>query len=73
MKEYSEQRTETAVKGLIEIMRQNISDTGHVIDDFEASHNDIECGESKHYAALVAGHFALKGVLEKINNQLNKQ
>lgn len=54
-------------------MRQNISDTGHVIDDFEASHNDIECGESKHYAALVAGHFALKGVLEKINNQLNKQ
>ena len=72
MKEYSEQRTEAAVKGLIEIMRQNISDTGHVIDDFEASQKDIECGESNHYAAHVAGHFALKGVLEKINNQLNK-
>lgn len=73
MKQHSEKRTEVAVKLLIETLTQNLNDTGIILSEFEASHNDIECGESKHYAALVAGHFALKEVLEKINNQLNKK
>lgn len=72
MKQNSEKRTEVAVKLLIETLTQNFNDTGIILDEFEATHNDWECDQSKQYAALVAGHFALKDALEKINNQLNK-
>lgn len=72
MKQHSEKRTEVAVRLLIETLTRNIYDTGIVLDEFEAVHDDRECDLSKQYAALVAGHFALKDALEKINNQLNK-
>lgn len=72
MKQHSEKRTEVGVKLLIETLTQNFNDTGIILDEFEATHNDWECDQSKQYAALVAGHFALKDALEKINNQLNK-
>ena len=72
MKQYSEKRTEVAVKLLIESLTQNFNDTGIVLDEFEATHDDWECDQSKQYAALVAGHFALKEVLDTINNRLNK-
>lgn len=72
MKQHSEKRTEVAVKLLIKTLTQNFNDTGIILDEFEATHNDWECDQSKQYAALVAGHFALKDALEKINNQLNK-
>lgn len=72
MKQHSEKRTEVAVKLLIESLTQNFNDTGIILYEFEASHDDWECDQSKQYAALVAGHFALKDALEKINNRLNK-
>ena len=72
MKQHSEKRTEVAVKLLIESLTQNFNDTGIILDEFEASHDDWECDQSKQYAALVAGHFALKDALEKINNRLTK-
>ena len=72
MKQHSEKRTEVAVKLLIESLTQNFNDTGIILDEFEASHDDWECDQSKQYAALVAGHFALKETLETINNRLNK-
>ena len=72
MKQHSEKRTEVAVKLLIESLTQNFNDAGIILDEFEASHDDWECDQSKQYAALVAGHFALKDALEKINNRLNK-
>ena len=72
MKEHSEKRTATAVKLLIMTLTRNFYDTGIVLDEFEAIHDDCECDQSKQYAALVAGHFALKDALEKINNRLNK-
>ncbi len=72
MKQHSEKRTEVAVKLLIESLTQNFNDTGIILDEFEASHDDWESDQSKQYAALVAGHFALKDALEKINNRLNK-
>lgn len=72
MKQHSEKRTEVAVKLLIKTLTQNLNDTGIILDEFEATHNDWECDQSKQYAALVAGHFALKDALEKINNRLNK-
>lgn len=73
MKQHSEKRTEVAVKLLVENLTQAFNDTGIILDEFEATHNDRECEQSKQYAALVAGHFALKEALEKINNQLNKK
>ncbi len=72
MKQHSEKRTEVAVKLLIESLTQNFNDTGIVLDEFEATHNDWECNQSKQYAALVAGHFALEEALDTINNRLNK-
>ena len=72
MKQYSEKRTETAVKLLIKTLTRNFNDTGIILDEFEATHVDWECDQSKQYAALVAGHFALKEALETINNRLNK-
>ncbi len=72
MKQFSEKRTEVAVKLLIETLTQNLNDTGIVLDEFEATHNDWECDQSKQYAALVAGHFALKEAIDEINNRLNK-
>lgn len=72
MKQHSEKRTEVAVKLLIESLTQNFNDTGIVLDEFEATHDDWECDQSKQYAALVAGHFALKEAIDEINNRLNK-
>lgn len=72
MKQHSEKRTETAVKLLMQTLTRNFYDTGIVLDEFEATHDDWECDQSKQYAALVAGHFALKEALETINNRLNK-
>ncbi len=73
MKQHSEKRTEVAVKLLIgDSLTQNLNDTGTILDDFEATHNDWECDQSKQYAALVAGHFALKEAIDEINNRLNK-
>ena len=72
MKQHSEKRTEVAVKLLIETLTQNLNGTGIILSEFEATHNDWECDQSKQYAALVAGHLALKEALETINNRLNK-
>lgn len=72
MKQHSEKRTEVAVKLLIETLTQNLNDTGTILDDFEATHNDWECDQSKQYTALVAGYFALKEAIDEINNRLNK-
>ncbi len=72
MKQHSEKRTEVAVRLLIETLTQNLNDTGIVLDEFEETHNDRECDQSKQYAALVAGHFALKEAIDEINNRLNK-
>ena len=72
MKQYSEKRTETAVKLLIKTLTRNFNDTGIILDEFEATHDDWECDQSKQYAALVAGHFALKEAIDEINNRLNK-
>ena len=63
---------ETAAVLLIESVTRIICDTGTVLDEFEATHDEWECEQSKQYDALVAGHFALKEALEKINNRLNK-
>lgn len=70
MKKHSEERTERAVKMLIEAMKQHLRDTGGILDEFEAAHNDSECCQSKVYAALVAGHFALEEALETISDRL---
>lgn len=72
MRQHSEKRTEVAVRLLVETLAQNLNDTGIVLDEFEATHNDYELCNSRQYNALVAGHFALKEALEKINNRLNK-
>lgn len=72
MKQHSEKRTEAAVRLLIEALTRNFYDTGIVLDEFEAVHDDRECDQSKQYAALVAGHFALKDLIDRINDLLNK-
>lgn len=72
MKQQSERRTEQAVTLLLQTLTRNLADTGLILDEFEASHNDVEVCYSKPYNALVAGHFAMKDAIERINSQLNK-
>lgn len=73
MKQHSEQRTERAVGLLLQTLEQNVADTGIILDEFEATHNDYELCQSKQYSALNAGYFAMKDAIDKINNQLNKK
>ncbi len=72
MKQHSEKRTEVAVKLLIKTLTQNLNDIGIILDEFEETHNDWECEQSKQYAALVDWYFALTEALDRINNRLNK-
>lgn len=73
MKQKSEQRTELAVRLLLQSLECNVTDTGIVLEEFEETHNDRECDQSRQYSALVAGHFALKEAIDKIKKQLNKE
>lgn len=73
MKQNSEQRIDHAIKTLLQTLEQNVTDTGIILDEFEATHNDYELCSSKQYNALNAGHFALKDAIDKINDQLNKK
>lgn len=72
MKQKSEQRIELAVRLLLQSLECNVTDTGVVLDEFEETHNEQECDQSKQYAALVVGHFALKEAIDRINDRLNK-
>ena len=72
MKEKSEERTGAAVKLLLETLERNSADVGLVLDEYEATHDDAECEQSRQYQALVAGQSALKEAIDKINYQLNK-
>lgn len=72
MKRKTEQKTEVAVKILLETLKRNEADTGTVLKEYEDTHDDHELCDSRPYNALVTGHFALKAAIDKINNQLNK-
>lgn len=72
MKQRAEIMTDNAVKVLLQTLEQNLKDTGTVLNQYEATHDDFECCNSKQYNALVSGHFALKDAIAKINRILNK-
>lgn len=57
---------------LLQTLARNFEDTGKILDEFEATHDEYESDQSKQYSALVIGHFALKEAIDKINHQLNK-
>ena len=61
-----------AVELLLKTLTRNVTDSRCILDEFEATHDDYECDQSRWYAALVAGHFALEEAIERINNRLNK-
>lgn len=73
MKQQSEQRTDRAIKLLLQTLKQHLADTGIILGEYEATHNDYELCYSKQYNAINAGHFALKDAIDKINDQLNKK
>ena len=72
MKQESERRTEQAVTLLLQTLARNLEDTGAILDEFEATHDEYESDQSNTYSALVVGHFALKEAIDRINHQLNK-
>ena len=73
MKQLSEQRTDRAVRLLLQTLEQNVADTETILGEFEATHDDYELCQSRQYNALNAGYFAMKEAIEKINNRLNKK
>lgn len=72
MKQATEKRVIEALKQLSNTLQRNFEDTGAVLTEFENSHNEWECDQSRHYAALVAGHFGMEETMKKINKLLNK-
>ncbi len=64
--------TENAVKVLLQTLEQNFRDTGIVLDQYEATHNDYECCNSTAYSALVAGHSALEEAIDRVKRIINK-
>lgn len=73
MKQKSEQRTEIAVRLLLQSLERNVTDAGIILGEYEATHDDRKLCESKQYGALNAGYFAMKDAIDKINDQLNKK
>lgn len=73
MKKLIEKRTADGVKMLLETLTRNWYDTAALLDEFEATHTEYERDQSRQYDALVAGHYALKDAIDKINNRLNKR
>lgn len=73
MKQLSEKRTEKGVRILLETLTRNWYDTGIILDEFEATHDELECDRSANYSALAVGHFALKDAIDRINKQLNRK
>lgn len=73
MKQESERKAENAVKVLLQTLASNLRDTGIILDEYETTHDEYESDRSRLYGALVAGHFALKDAIDRINNQLNKK
>lgn len=71
-KQHSEKRTEAAVGILLKTFEQNVVDTDTILKEFEATHDDYECDQSRWYGALVTGHYALKESIDEINKILNK-
>lgn len=61
------------MKILLETLTRNWYDTGIILDEFEAAHDELECDRSVHYSALVVGHCALKDTIDRINKQLNRK
>ena len=49
-----------------------MTDTGIILGEYEATHDDRELCDSIQYGALHAGYFAMKDAIDKINHQLNK-
>lgn len=72
MKQQSERRTEQAVTLLLQTLMRNLDDTGIILDEFEATHNDAELCYSRPYNALVTAHFAMEEIIERVNKQLNQ-
>ena len=72
MKSTIERRVDEALKLLLQTLTQNVNDTRVLLNEYEATHDDIELEEAKQYRALVAGHFEMKQTIERINKQLNK-
>ena len=73
MRKTSERQADTAIRQLLQTLTRNWYDTGVILDNYEATHDDYELCYSKEYNALNAAHFALKETIDKINNQLNKK
>ncbi len=72
MKQQSEQRIDHAIRLLLQTLERNVTDTGIILGEYEATHDDRELCDSRQYDALSAGYFAMKDAIEKINHQLNK-
>ena len=73
MRKTSERQADTAIRQLLQTLTRNWYDTGVILDNYEATHDDYELCYSREYNALNAAHFALKETIDKINYQLNKK
>lgn len=57
---------------LLQTLTRNRQDAGVILDEFEATHDDYELSQSRHYHALGAAHYYMGKAIDKINNEINK-
>ena len=72
MKKHTEKRVETALRELLKTIDRYDEDISRILVEFELVHTNAECVESRQYASLAEGYFALRNAKEKISGQLNK-
>lgn len=73
MKERAEQMAGRAIMQLTEVAMRYLEDVGQVLTEMEATHDDAELTKSLEYQTLLAGHSGLQEMMERMNQQINKE
>lgn len=73
MKERAEQMAGRAIMQLTEVAMRYLEDVGQVLTEMEATHDDAELKKSLEYQTLLAGHSGLQEMMDRMNQQINKE
>ena len=72
MKKRAEQMAGRAIMQLTEVAMRYLEDVGQVLTEMEATHDDAELTKSLEYQTLLAGHSGLQEMMDRMNQQINK-
>ena len=73
MKERAEQMAGRAIMQRTEVAMRYLEDVGQVLTEMEATHDDAELTKSLEYQTLLVGHSGLQEMMDRMNQQINKE